>query len=262
MDKILEYRQDMGRIGGRKLLSILQKELPEDLQIGRDALFELLDRNGLKVHRKIRRVRTTYSNHWMRKYPNLIKGFVPTHANMIWVSDITYIKTEDGFVYLHLITDLYSHKIVGWCVSPDLSAHYTVQALTMAIRGAQCDLKGLIHHSDRGSQYCCAEYVKVLQDKKIEISMTENGDPLENAVAERVNGILKMEWLHREVLRDLEHARYRVSEIVNIYNGKRPHLSIDYFTPNEAHVMNGEIKKRWKNYYKQSDSGGTGMAGI
>ncbi len=242
----------MGRIGGRKILSILQKELPNELQMGRDALFELLDRKGLKVHRKVRRVRTTFSNHWMRKYPNLIRGLIPTHANMIWVSDITYIKTEEGFVYLHLITDAYSHKIVGWCVSPDLSARYTVLALKMAIRSSECSLDGLIHHSDRGSQYCCEDYVKVLQDKKIEISMTENGDPLENAIAERVNGIIKMEWLHRETLRDLEDARLRISEIVNIYNEKRPHLSIDYLTPNEAHVIEGEIKKRWKNYYRQS----------
>ncbi len=241
----------MGRIGGRKILSLLKKELPSDLQIGRDALFDLLDREGLKVHRKIRRVRTTYSDHWMRKYPNLIRGIIPTHANMIWVSDITYVKTDEGFVYLNLITDSYSHKIVGWCLSPDLSSHYTVLALKMAIRGAGCSLDGLIHHSDRGCQYCCEEYVKLLQDKNIEISMTENGDPLENAVAERVNGILKMEWLHRETLRDLSHARKRVAEIINLYNNKRPHLSIDYLTPNEAHGLEGEIRKRWKNYYKQ-----------
>lgn len=252
----------MGRIGGRKILSILQKELPNELQIGRDALFELLDRNGLKVHRKVRRVRTTYSNHWMRKYPNLIKGLIPTHANMIWVSDITYIKTEDGFVYLHLITDAYSHKIVGWCVSPDLSARYTVLALKMAIRSSEHPLDGLIHHSDRGSQYCCEDYVKVLQDKKIEISMTENGDPLENAIAERVNGIIKMEWLHRERLRDLEHARLRISEIVRIYNEKRPHLSIDYLTPDEAHKVDGEIKKRWKNYYNQGNDTNSGSSSV
>lgn len=250
----------MGRIGGRKMLSLLNKELPSELKIGRDALFDLLDKESLKVHRKIRRVRTTYSDHWMRKYPNLIRGITPTHANMIWVSDITYIRTEEGFVYLSLITDAYSHKIVGWCVSPDLSAHYTILALKMAIRSSEHSLNGLIHHSDRGCQYCCEEYVKLLQDKKIEISMTENGDPLENAIAERVNGILKMEWLQSESLRDLDHARSRIANVINIYNDKRPHLSIDYLTPNEAHVSEGEIKKRWKNYYKQ-ESGGQAAPG-
>ncbi|MFI3298936.1 MAG: hypothetical protein R3Y49_03940 [Rikenellaceae bacterium] len=110
LEKVREYRSSMGRIGGRKLHALLKRDLPEELQIGRDALFDILDNNGLKVHRKIRKVRTTYSDHWMRKYPNLIRGLIPMRPNELWVSDITYIETMEGFVYLHLITDAYSHK--------------------------------------------------------------------------------------------------------------------------------------------------------
>ncbi len=253
LEKVLEYRSIMGRIGCRKLHALLKRDLPTKFHIGRDALFDLLDNYGLKVHRKIRRVRTTYSDHWMRKYPNLIRGLIPIKPNQIWVSDITYIETQEGFVYLHLITDAYSRKIVGWIVSPTLEARYTVVALRMAIDGVSGSLNELIHHSDRGVQYCCEKYVKILQDNKIKISMTENGDPLENAIAERVNGIIKMEWLQYETLSNLDHAMSRIGEIVNIYNSQRPHLSIDYLTPDQAHIKSGVIKKHWKNYYKSNN---------
>lgn len=132
----------------------------------------------------------------MRKYPNIINGLKPSRPNQIWAADITYVRTENGWAYLHLVTDAYSKMIVGWCVGDSLETKYTVSALNMALKDNKGKLKGLIHHSDRGNQYCSEKYVKLLQDNGILISMCETGDPKENAVAERVNGILKMEWLN------------------------------------------------------------------
>ena len=164
-------------------------------QIGRDAMFDLLaDRGLLITKRKRRGFITTLSKHRFKKYPNIISNFIPVAPNQLWVCDITYIHLTNGFAYLSLITDAYSRKIVGFFLSRDLSTQGPLNALKMALAGNP-DRNGLIHHSDRGVQYCCDAYVKLLQDKKIKISMTENGDPLENAIAERVNGILKQELL-------------------------------------------------------------------
>lgn len=250
LDLVQEYRKDMGHIGGRKLWNLINQRLPEHFSVGRDRLFNLLDREHLKVHKKRRSTRTTYSSKWMHQWPNLIKDVIPTAANQIWVSDITYIDTMNGFVYLHLVTDAYSKKILGWCLSPTLHADYTLQALQMAIRNAGCKLDGLIHHSDRGCQYCCEKYVKLLQDNNILVSMTECGNPRENAIAERVNGILKMEWLNDEHFYGIADARMRIAQVIDIYNNKRPHLSLNYETPSQAYMMVGEQTRKWKNYYK------------
>lgn len=253
LDKISDIRRDMPKAGGRKLWYTINESLPEGLRIGRDALFDLMDRNGhgLKVRAR-RRTRTTFSSGWMRKWPNLIRDIVPTAANQIWVSDITYVCTRtEGFVYLHLVTDLYSKRIMKWCVSPTLQAGYTLSALRMAMRNAGCSLKGLIHHSDRGCQYCCDTYVKELRDNGIFISMTESGDPLKNATAERVNGILKMEWLNQEHFQEIVSARKRISEIISIYNAKRKHMSLGYRTPDHAYGMQGKQERCWKNYYRK-----------
>ena len=247
---VYEYRSEMGRIGCRKLQHLINGRLPEDMKVGRDALYSLLERNSLLHKRRHKYVRTTWSNHWMHKYPNLITGVIPTASNQIWVSDITYIETvNDGFMYLHLVTDLYSRKIMGWCLSPTLHAEYTLKALEMAIRNAGCSLTGLIHHSDRGCQYCCERYVSLLKSSGMLISMTQSGDPLENAVAERVNGIIKNEWLMHENIMDGNIALKRISEIVNIYNNIRPHASLNYLTPESAYTENGILEKRWKNSY-------------
>lgn len=254
LDLVQEYRRDMGHIGGRKLWNLINRRLPKHFAVGRDRLFDLLDREHLKVHKKRRSTRTTYSSKWMHQWPNLVKDVIPTAANQIWVSDITYIDTLNGFVYLHLVTDAYSKKILGWCLSPTLHTDYTLQALQMAIRNAGCKLDGLIHHSDRGCQYCCEKYVKLLQDNNILISMTECGNPRENAIAERVNGILKMEWLNDEHFYGIEDARIRIAQVIDIYNNKRPHLSLNYATPNQAYIMEGEQTKKWKNYYKTNKS--------
>lgn len=247
---VYEYRSEMGRIGCRKLQHLINSRLPEDMKVGRDALYTLLERNSLLHKRRRKSVRTTWSNHWMHKYPNLITGVIPTASNQIWVSDITYIETvNDGFMYLHLVTDLYSRKIMGWCLSPTLHAEYTLKALEMAIRNAGCCLTGLIHHSDRGCQYCCERYVSLLKSSGILISMTQSGDPLENAVAERVNGIIKNEWLMHEDIIDGNIALKRISEIVNIYNNIRPHASLNYLTPESAYTENGILERKWKNSY-------------
>lgn len=248
LDLIAELRKDMGRMGGRKLWHEINEAHPK--MISRDKLFDILDKYHLKVHRRKRTVRTTWSESWLHRFPNLVKDLILTAANQVWVSDITYIETETGFVYLHLVTDAYSKKIMGWCLSPSLHADATISALQMAIRNAGCDLKGLIHHSDRGCQYCCEKYVKLLQNNGIEISMTQDGDPRDNAIAERLNGILKTEWLYDDHFIGFDDAYRRVAEVINLYNNKRPHLSLNYKTPSEAHLETGEQKRVWKNYYK------------
>ena len=247
---VYEYRSEMGRIGCRKLQHLINSRLPEDIKVGRDALYSLLERNSLLHKRRRKSVRTTWSNHWMHKYPNLITGVIPTASNQIWVSDITYIETvNDGFMYLHLVTDLYSRKVMGWCLSPTLHAEHTLKALEMAIRNAGCNLAGLIHHSDRGCQYCSERYVSLLKSSGMLISMTQSGDPLENAVAERVNGIIKNEWLMHENIMDGNIALKRISEIINIYNNIRPHASLNYLTPKSAYTKNGILERKWKNSY-------------
>lgn len=248
LDLIAELRKDMGRMGGRKLWHEINEAHPK--MISRDKLFDILDKYHMKVHRRKRTVRTTWSESWLHKFPNLVKDLILTAANQVWVSDITYIETEAGFVYLHLVTDAYSKKIMGWCLSPSLHADATISALQMAIRNAGCDLKGLIHHSDRGCQYCCEKYVKLLQDNGIKISMTQDGDPRDNAIAERVNGILKTEWLYEDHFIGFEDSYRRVAEVINLYNNKRPHLSLNYKTPAEAYLETGEQVRVWKNYYK------------
>lgn len=245
-----KQREMMPKLGGRKLLELIQPRLPTELSIGRDSFFDFLRRHGLLVGKRRRRVKTTYSNHWLRKYPNLIKEFIPTKANQLWVSDITYVETVAGFVYLNLITDAYSRKIVGWAIGETLEAKYTIEALRMALKQLPKGTESLIHHSDRGVQYCCGDYVKILNKNHIQISMTENGDPRENAIAERVNGILKDEWLNQMRLKSIEDAIKELKRIVQIYNSCRPHASLDMKTPEYAHAQSGVFKKHWKTYYK------------
>jgi transposase InsO family protein len=172
---------------------------------------------------------------------------VPTRANQLWVSDITYIDLVDGCCYQHLVTDAYSHKIVGWCLSDTLEAEYTLEALRMAIAQATADeLKGLIHHSDRGVQYCCNAYTDELRKYGIKISMTEDYKPTDNAIAERVNGILKTEVIYRErCFKTLQDARERISSFIRFYNDSRPHYSIGMKTPTEAHQEEGLQRKMW-----------------
>jgi transposase InsO family protein len=247
-------RKLMPRIGGRKLLLRIQPRLPEELYLGRDSFFEFLRDKGLLIRKRRYRIRTTYSNHWLRKYPNLIKDFTPDGPHQLWVSDITYIETEQGFTYLFLITDAYSRKIIGWSVADTLESKHAIIALYMALSQLPAGITNVFHHSDRGVQYCCDKYVKLLQKNHFLISMTDNGDPLENAIAERVNGILKTEWLYDIKIQTKGKAKKEVNRIISIYNNNRPHCSLDLLTPNQAHYKSGKLKKHWKNYWQNKET--------
>lgn len=245
---VSKQREKMPRIGGRKLIEIIQPGIPQELRLGRDLFFDFLRQNGLLIRKRRRKVRTTYSNHWLHKYPNLIKEFTPERAQQLWVSDITYLETKEGFCYLNLITDAYSRKIIGWQVGDTLEAKHTIKALKMALEQLPARTKDLIHHSDRGVQYCCEEYVKLLNQNHIKISMTEDGDPRENAIAERVNGILKDEWLNQMRLKSKIEVIQWLEQIIRIYNQERPHSSLDMKTPDFAHVHSTPLTRRWKTY--------------
>lgn len=248
IQQVIRIRTLQKRIGVRKLHHMLSGFLSEHrIEMGRDHLYDLLRESGLLVRkRRLKKPRTTVSLPFWR-YPNLIREFVPTHSGQLWVSDITYVRVGGGFAYLSLVTDAYSRKIVGHCLGGDLSAKGCVAALKMAQRNNP-SREGLIHHSDRGMQYSSSAYVKVL-GKRTRVSMTEKGDPLENAIAERVNGILKDELLDKR-FESFREARERIDEAISIYNNLRPHLSLDMLTPQQAHQGTGELKRRWKNYYK------------
>lgn len=248
-------RKDHMRLGGKKLYQILKPQFEkENIKVGRDRFFDLLRTQNLLVVKRKTRVSTTQSSHWLRKYPNLIKDKNPNTSNQIWVSDITYLKIKEGYGYISFITDAYSRKIVGYQLSDSLAAINSLKALKMALRTTIKPITGLIHHSDRGVQYCSSSYVNVLKENRIAISMTENGDPLENAIAERVNGIIKEEYLLNYQLQDLAHAKHLLRKSVALYNDKRPHLSCDNKTPSQTHKESGLQKRRWENRFKKKSS--------
>jgi len=252
VDAVKKIREEQPRIGVRKLQMLLKPVLQKHgIKIGRDGLFDLLREFGLLVNLKRYKYYTTQSKHQFYKYPNQIKDITVTAANQLWVSDITYIETGLRFSYLFLITDAWSKKIVGYNLSSSYSTQGAIQALKMAFNENKIS-EGLIHHSDRGIQYCSKEYTLLLKKKKAIISMTENSDPYENAIAERVNGILKTELL--QVKYDNEQqASKAIQKAVTIYNTKRPHLSIGLLTPEIAHIKNERVRKLWKNYHQQNN---------
>jgi transposase InsO family protein len=254
IQQVKEIRKNHRRMGARKLYEILQPFLLDhQIKMGRDALFTMLAANHLLVRKRRRNIRTTNSYHWLRKYPNIIRDFIPTEPNQLWVSDLTYWKINAGeHLYISFITDAYSHKIVGYHVAETMEAIESVRALQMALStlGAESLLQ-LIHHSDRGIQYCSHAYVELLQHHNIQISMTENGDPLENAIAERINGIIKNEYLETYTVDNIKEAKKLLKDVVDLYNNERPHMSIGNLTPNHIHHSITKIKteKLWKNYY-------------
>lgn len=241
-------REDQPRCGARKLLLMLQPFLDKyQLAIGRDTFFELLASHKLLVRKTKRSTHTTNSKHHFRRWPNLAKDFKPLKAHELWVSDITYIPLKDRFAYLFLITDAYSRKIVGFHVSDDMKVSSAVVALKKALDQKPAETI-VIHHSDRGIQYCSHEYVALLQKNNAMISMTQSGDPLENAIAERVNGILKTELISSSY-EDIDKASLSIARAITIYNYKRRHSSLNYQTPDEAHQQKGPQIRRWKNYF-------------
>ena len=254
LEQVYAIRKDHRVMGGRKLYEKLYPFLLEhQIKMGRDAFFDLLAEHKLLVKKRRRRFITTYSNHWLRKWPNLIREMEINRINQLWVSDITYWKIEERYTYISLITDAYSHKIVGYHLAQTLESVETIKALRLALTQLPNQInKPLIHHSDRGVQYCSDNYVKLLQDKGIEISMTENGDPLENAIAERINGILKSEYLKHYSPRNFQEAKEYLQVAVKLYNQDRPHFSIGLLTPDEVHSKNINVEKLWKNYFTKN----------
>lgn len=238
-------RAAMPRLGTRKLYYLLKEDfLREGISIGRDRLFDLLREESLLIGRKKKYTKTTNSKHWMHKYSNKIKQLEIYRPEQLWVADITYLSLSAGYCYLHLITDAYSKRIMGYCVSDTLAATGTLQALQMALRNRKYD-DYLIHHSDRGLQYCSAAYVKTLEKHGIEISMTEDGSPYDNAIAERVNGILKDEYNLDEVFEDLLQLGLQVKQSIKSYNYERPHQSNHLLTPIQMHKQNKLKPKAW-----------------
>jgi transposase InsO family protein len=246
LEQVRAIRQIHPVIGVRKLYCLLQPFLLDhQIKMGRDALFDLLAVNKLLVRKKKRRISTTQSHHWLKKYPNLIKDWHPSKPNQLWVADITYVPTKHDFLYLSLITDAYSHRIMGHWMADSLEAVHTTKALEGALEVCTENIDQLIHHSDRGVQYCSSDYVNILKTHNIRISMTETGDPLENPVAERVNGIIKNEYLQHYDIDNLEQAKGLLSDIIDRYNRLRPHQSLNMTTPEHAHNYPGVVPKTW-----------------
>ena len=239
----------MPRIGTPKLSFMLRESFQKhDIKMGRAALNDLLSAHGMLIRKKRRKPKTTDSNHWYRRYENLIAGLQVMQSNQVWVSDITYISIRDRFAYLSLVTDAYSRKIVGYCLCESLESSGPLKALKMALETIRGTCDKPVHHSDRGVQYCCNEYTSTLTAHGILISMTQKGDPYENAIAERVNGILKSELGLGIVFSSLQQAFLIVDQSIMTYNRLRPHASCEYLTPEKAHEKKGELHRKWKNY--------------
>lgn len=243
---VLQVRSLLPRTGGRKIYHKIKSDIViAGVKMGRDKLFDFLREECLLVPKRKKYYKTTNSKHWMRKYPNLIKDIQIKRPEQVWVADITYLQVKDKHHYLHLITDAYSKKIVGYQIADNMLSETTVKALKMAINSRMYDSK-LIHHSDRGLQYCSKEYTELLKANRINISMTENSDPYENAIAERVNGILKDEFNLDVKFDTYDLLKKNVSQSIDLYNELRPHLSVKMLTPNMAHKQNKVELKTWK----------------
>ena len=232
---VCQVRARQPNIGVRKLYHLLKPEFEKlDCQLGRDALFHLLREHGLLIKSSKRGHRTTCANHRFYQYPNRITDLVVDRIHQVFVADITYLQTLDGFVYLALVTDLFSRKIVGFNVSDSLSVEGVLSACKMAIKPVTKP-DTLIHHSDRGVQYCSHAYTQLLESHGVQLSMTQNGDVYQNAIAERVNGILKIEFLLNHTFDSIQQATANAKQSVAIYNNERPHLSLGYQTPQHVY---------------------------
>ena len=231
---VIDRRRRMPRIGPRKLFYLLQPSLrSRSLKVGRDKLFSFLRMDHLLIKPQKSYTKTTDSKHWLRKYPNLIKDRTFDRAEQLWVSDITYIKTKQGNSYLSLVTDAVSRKIMGYHLSDDLRTEGVLSALRMAIKNRNYN-GPLIHHSDRGLQYCSYDYQTMLGENNIQTSMTDGYDCYQNALAERMNGILKMEFL-TDTYEDIKQTEQVISQSITTYNDFRPHLSLRMETPSKMH---------------------------
>jgi putative transposase len=249
LSMVEKIREDIPRIGAEKMHYKLRDDFTKhNIKLGRDKFTRLLRYHKLLLRPKRRGIKTTDSFHWLRKYHNLTEGLQVTGPEQLWVADITYIETGNRFSYLSLITDAYSRKIVGYCLHPTLSAKGCIKALQMALHQRKYKSEMLIHHSDRGIQYCSQAYVELLKSDGIAISMTQSGSPYDNAMAERINRTIKDDYCPKKPFSNHNEAAMKIDKIIDSYNNRRPHQSIDYLTPNQAHEKEGPINKRWKNY--------------
>lgn len=251
IQRVRELRSRMPKLGGVKLYNELKQEiglLP--VPFGRDQFFDLLRERGMLIRKRRRQVRTTMSRHGFPVYPDLVKGFKIMRPGQVWVSDITYWRVEQGFYFIFLVTDACSRKIIGYHVASSMDGAHAVAALHMAMRNSDHALKGIVHHSDRGSQYCYARYVNLLKEQGMLVSMTEDSDPRDNAIAERVNGILKNELLAHHKVQNIAQAKALLHEAILIYNEERPHLSCDMLKPSQAHILEHSLKRRWRTSYR------------
>lgn len=233
LEAVRQVRLFQPRVGTRKLQAHLHAA---GVDVGRDALFAILSANGLLVAPKKKAVRTTYHDETLPVYRNLLYQLEPTQPHEVWVSDVTYIRVGDGFVFLSLITDLVSRCIVGWNVSATNTAHDCLQALAMAVEQLPPHRRP-VHHSDRGSQYCSHEYAAALTGYGLGISMTEQNHCYENCYAERVNGILKDEFNLDWTFRSPDQAKSAIAQAIGTYNGRRLHTSLQMRTPNQVHQL-------------------------
>ncbi len=261
---VVEFIKDMRRrdrgIGGGKLWQMYRSAFGQEHSVGYNRFYDIIERHNLKVRKKRRRARTTDSSHDLPLYPNLVKELIPLRPNQLWVSDITYMvvylsaETDDyDFCYLSLVTDYYTKEIIGWCVGETLEARFAVEALEMALqRLGGRPAEDLIHHSDRGVQYASYAYTDILRKHNVRISMTECGDPRDNAVAERVNGIIKNELLMGMAFFSIGEVRKALKAAIDFYNNERPHMSLDWMTPAQAALCSGELKKKWVSYREKA----------
>jgi len=248
---VQKYRKKVGsKTGGIKLYNELKSEMIEqNINIGRDKFYRFLRLNNLLIPKRKNYVTTTNSNHIFRKYKNIVKDKIPTRPEQLWVSDITYIKTENGHNYLAIVTDAYSKQIMGYNLDNHMKTSLCKDALAMAIKNRKYPNKKLIHHSDRGFQYCNPKYTQFAENNGIMMSMTEQYDPYENAIAERINRTLKYEYGLKNCIKNTDVAQKIATQAVNIYNNLRTHFSLDLRKPAEVH-LNPNIK--YKSYRKNN----------
>jgi transposase InsO family protein len=260
VEYIKRVRQKDRGIGGGKLWQMYRNDFGEAHSVGYNRFYDIIEKYNLKVRKRRRRAKTTDSDHDLPLYPNLVRELIPLRPNQLWVSDITYmiiyrnaLTGEYDFCYLSLVTDYYTKEIIGWCVGETLEAKFAIKALKMAMKrlGGKPALD-LIHHSDRGVQYASFAYTDILKANNIKISMTESGDPKDNAVAERVNGIIKNELLMGMSFFSINEVRKALKVAIDFYNNERPHMSLDWKTPAEAALCNGELKKKWNSYREKA----------
>jgi putative transposase len=229
-------RKLLPRLGTRKIHHLIKTDLAtQGLKFGRDKLFKLMLQHGLLIKPQRRYIQTTMSKHWLRKWPNIIKGQKVNEPDQVWMSDITYIKTEEGNCYLNMITDAFSRKIVGYAIADNMETESMIPALTMATKQKQNKQISTIHHSDRGLQYCSKEYASQINQTNMRLSMTENSDPYENALAERMNRTIKEEFGMNRTLKSKSQAIKLVTESVDLYNHYRPHLALKMKTPQQVY---------------------------